>query len=248
MIRHTQRYLIAGVLTVIPILVTGFVFAFFLNMLSDIGRPKVRILANALRPWAPEVARWLLEVPWLQSALAVVLTLALFYVLGWVVSLMVGRRVLNALESWLERIPLVTKIYSSTKQLINAFKKAPGDARRVVLIEFPHKDMKTVGFVTQLMVDETTGTELAAVYVPTTPNPTSGYLEIVPKEKLVTLDWSVDEAMTFVVSGGTVSPGRMRFTRSDVETPRDAAPRPVRTIAEAAERPTEVRSALMTDD
>jgi uncharacterized membrane protein len=212
MFQHAQRYLITGILTIIPILVTVFVFTFILDLLSDIGRLKVRILANAMRPWSPELSRWLLEVPWLQSTFAILLTLLLFYLLGWAVSLMVGRRVLHLLESWVERIPLVTILYGSTKKLVAAFQKAPGDARRVVLIEFPNKEMKTIGFVTQILVDETTGSELAAVYVPTTPNPTSGYLEIVPKESLIELDWSVDEAMTFVISGGTVSPGKLPFT------------------------------------
>jgi len=74
--------------------------------------------------------------------------------------------------------------------------------------------MKTVGFVTQTMIDEDTGQKLAAVYVPTTPNPTSGYLEIVPVEHLVSTDWSMDEAMTFIISGGAVAPERLNYTQS----------------------------------
>ena len=101
---------------------------------------------------------------------------------------------------------------------MQAFQRKPeGDLRRVVLIAFPHRDMKTVGFVTETFKDQDTERELAAVFVPTTPNPTSGYLEIVPAEDLVSLDWSIDEAMSFIISGGTVSPGRIRFgeTRSE---------------------------------
>ena len=71
--------------------------------------------------------------------------------------------------------------------------------------------MKTVGFVTRVMKDDVTGQELAAVYVPTTPNPTSGYLEIVPVEKLVSTDWSVEEAMTFIISGGAIAPEKISF-------------------------------------
>jgi len=71
--------------------------------------------------------------------------------------------------------------------------------------------MKTVGFVTNTFKDSNSARELAAVYVPTTPNPTSGYLEIVPIEDLVSTDWGFEEAMTFIVSGGAVSPGRIQF-------------------------------------
>jgi uncharacterized membrane protein len=68
-----------------------------------------------------------------------------------------------------------------------------------------------VGFVTRLLKDHRTGRELAAVYVPTTPNPTSGYLEIVPLDKVVSTDWSVDEAMTFIISGGAVAPDKVHY-------------------------------------
>jgi uncharacterized membrane protein len=73
--------------------------------------------------------------------------------------------------------------------------------------------MKALGLVTRSFVDEDTGEELAAVYVPTAPNPTGGYLEIVPVGELVPLDWTVDEAMSFVLSGGTTAPDRIRFSR-----------------------------------
>jgi uncharacterized membrane protein len=212
MFRHAQRYFLAGILTAIPILVTVAVFEFFLRQLSNFGRPTVRVIAKSVGEYSPELERWLLEVPWLQSTLATLLTVAAIYLLGWAVSRIIGRRVLALLEGLLARIPLVTKVYGSTKQLIQAFQRKPeGGLQRVVLIEFPHKEMKAVGFVTGTFIDQTEGIEVATVYVPTTPNPTSGYLEIVPVDRLVSLDWTMDEAMTFIISGGTVSPGRIRF-------------------------------------
>ena len=83
--------------------------------------------------------------------------------------------------------------------------------QRVVLIPFPSPEMKTVGFVTRTFRDEVSGQDLAAVYVPTTPNPTSGYLEIIPSELVIETDWSVDQAMTFIMSGGAVAPDRISF-------------------------------------
>ena len=83
-----------------------------------------------------------------------------------------------------------------------------------MLIEFPTEHMKTVGFVTRILRDDVTGRELAAVYVPTTPNPTSGYLEIVPVERVVSTDWTIDEAMTFIISGGAVAPDTLRYSNA----------------------------------
>jgi uncharacterized membrane protein len=211
-----RRNILTGVVTVIPILVTLFVFSFFLNLLSGIGRPKVIILANAVRPLSPDLARWILDVPWLSSALAILLTLLMLYLLGWAVTHLIGRQILGRAEDWLKRIPFVTTVYGSTKKFVEAFQTDGTEKpQKVVLIEFPHSAMKAVGFLTHTMIDQDTGTELAAVYVPTAPNPTGGYLEIVPKDRIVVQDWTVDEAMTFVISGGTNAPDTIRFNRPD---------------------------------
>ena len=82
--------------------------------------------------------------------------------------------------------------------------------KRVVLIDFPSPELKSIGFVTRVFRDAN-GTELAAVYVPTTPNPTGGYLEIVPLDRLVATDWSVDQAMAFILSAGAVGPDPLPF-------------------------------------
>jgi len=88
-----------------------------------------------------------------------------------------------------------------------------------VLIAFPSPEMKTVGFVTKIMKDQASGKELAAVYVPTTPNPTSGYLEIVPIENLISTDWTVEEAMTFIISGGAIAPDSIPYEIPSQTTP-----------------------------
>lgn len=235
---HSQRYLLTGVLTVIPLAVTVFVFDFFLRQLSNVGRPMVKAIAKTVDPYSPDFARWLLEAPWFQSALAILLTVLVIYVLGWAVSRILGRRILQLLESLVARIPLVTKVYGATKQLVQAFQTEPGcSLQRVVLIEFPHREMKAVGFVTQTFTEAGTGLRLAAVYVPTTPNPTSGYLEIVPQERLVSLDWTVDEAMTFIISGGTVSPTRIQYSAGMPSSSPNVQDGPFRE-PEATEHPT----------
>jgi uncharacterized membrane protein len=82
----------------------------------------------------------------------------------------------------------------------------PSGVQRVVLVEFPRRGMKVVGFVTRVMLEDGTGREMAAVFIPTTPNPTGGYLEVVPLDELTPTDWTMDQAMAFIISGGAVAP------------------------------------------
>ena len=211
---HLQRYLITGILITIPLWITWLVFSFVFNQLSKLGRPTIRGIARAVEDISPVAADWLFNT-WSQSLLAVLFTLVVLYVLGWVTTRVIGKRLLGIFESILNRIPLVQTVYGASKKLVIALQQKPDATERVVLIEFPTPEMRAVGFVTKVFTDVDTGKKLAAVYVPTTPNPTSGYLEIVPLERVIPTDWSTDEAMTFIISGGTVSPENIRFDRPE---------------------------------
>lgn len=209
-LRKAQRYILTGVLTVIPIWFTYAVFEFFLRHLSQIGLPWARALSRKMEQSWPQLAEWILA-DWFQNTLAVVLTITALYLLGWIATRVIGRRIIGLFEFFIHRIPLVQSVYGAVKKLISVLQTKPDEVQRVVLIEFPSRQMKTVGFVTRVLTDETTGRQLAAVYVPTTPNPTSGYLEIVPVENLVATDWSMDEAMTFIISGGAIAPDHIKY-------------------------------------
>jgi len=167
------------------------------------------VAARALGENWPTIAEWMLQ-PWFQNTLAVLLILVGLYLLGWLASWVIGQRLIGLFDGVMHRIPLVKKIYGSTQQLLSALRQEPESAQRVVLIEFPSPGMYAVGFVTRTLSDKTTGKEFAAVYVPTTPNPTSGYLELVPIEDVTSTEWSMDEAMTFIISGGAVSPKALK--------------------------------------
>ena len=221
---HIQRTLLAGVLILVPLWITWLVFRFILSQLSSAGMPWVRALGNTVEPYAPSVANWL-RAPWFEPLIAVILTLVLLYLLGWAARLVIGRRILEAIDSLIGRIPIVQTVYGSTKKLVTALQQKPDGVQRIVLIPFPTPEMKTVGFVTRLLTDETTGQQLAAVYVPTTPNPTSGYLEIVPVDQIVSTEWTMDEAMSFIISGGAVAPDTLRYTPDD-ENRQSTAPQP----------------------
>lgn len=207
---HTRRYLIVGVLTAAPLWVTWLVFDFFFSQLSRMGAPWVLALARVVRAPSPVIADFLVQ-PWFQSLLGGAITLLVFYALGWIATQVIGQRVIGWLERLVQSIPLVAAIYGGTKRFLAAVKEKPAGVDRVVLIEFPSSDMKAVAFVTRVIHDEESGEELAAVYVPTSPNPTSGYIEIVPVSQVVPTDWTMDEAMSFVMTGGATSPDRIRF-------------------------------------
>lgn len=216
-VKNLSRHLLVGAITAAPLLVTWFVFDLLLGWLSKLGAPGLAALAATLRPAYPDLARWLLE-GWLTSFVAALLALVLIAVLGWFASRVIGRKVLDGFESLVQRIPLVAAIYGGTKRVLAAVNDRPGETQRVVLIPFPNRQMKTLGFVTKVLEDEVTGEKVAAVYVPTAPNPTSGYIELVPLAEVTPTDWTMDEAMGFVVSGGTTAPERFRF-RADGELP-----------------------------
>ena len=216
--KHIQNNLLAGVLTLIPVVVTWIVFTFALRILSQIGEPAARTLASLLEPDHPEIAAWI-EKPLFLGVVSVFIVIAVIYLIGWLASQIVGAKLLDLFDGLITRIPLVRQVYGSIKALINVLQQRPDAAvRRVVMVEFPNSEMKALGFVTRTMRDEATGRDLAAVFVPTTPNPTGGYLEIVPVDRLVSTDWSLDEAMNFVISGGAIAPDKIAYSKSSPQT------------------------------
>ncbi|MDE2307984.1 MAG: DUF502 domain-containing protein, partial [Xanthomonadaceae bacterium] len=115
-------------------------------------------------------------------------------------------RFINGFDALLARIPVVQTIYGGTKKLMTVLQNKPSGVQRVVLVECPRRGMRVVGFVTRVMLEDGTGREMAAVFIPTTPNPTGGYLEVVPLDELTPTDWTMDQAMAFIISGGAVAP------------------------------------------
>lgn len=228
-----RKNFVAGLFVLTPIAITVVALSFLFDMLSRFGRPLVTWLESSLREAAVQLAKpetieqtthrgalfldglaRAIGKPIFLDVIGVMLVVAAVCALGWFATRVVGRRILTVLERIVEQIPLVKTVYGATKQLLAAFQQQPDGVQRVVLIDFPHENAKCVGLVTRTFRDIDTGRELAAVYVPTTPNPTSGYLEVVPVEKLVNTNWTVNEAMTFIVSGGSVAPSQINFDRS----------------------------------
>jgi uncharacterized membrane protein len=215
-LRNLQRNVLAGVITIGPLFVTWLVFSFLLGSLAKAGLPAVQFLAAIL----PE--KWLGQ-PWLQSTLAVVLTLLALYILGSLTSLVIGRQALNLFETLLDRLPFVAKVYTSVRQLLDSMMAKKDSSQRVVLIDFPLPGQKSIGFLTRTLLDSTTGIELAAVLVPNAINPTSAFLQVLPLDRVTDTDLTMEQAMSMLMTGGAVSPETIRYSRSAIAPAEEAA-------------------------
>jgi uncharacterized membrane protein len=209
-LRSLQRNILAGLITVGPLFVTWLVFSFLLDKLERAGQP----LVYGLQTMFPE--EWLRH-PWIQSAMAVALTLLVLYVLGKLTSLVLGRQVLGLFESVLERLPVVAKVYTSVRQLLDSMMAKKDTNQRVVLVDFPMPGQKSIGFLTRTMVDTNTGEELAAVLLPNAINPTSAFLQLLPMSRVTITDLNMEQAMSMLLTGGAVAPEKIAFSQPNIE-------------------------------
>jgi uncharacterized membrane protein len=212
-----QHNLLAGIITVGPLFVTYLIFSFLLGALAKAGLPVVQLFAAIF----PE--NWLNQ-PWLQSILAIVLTLAVLYVVGRVTSLVIGRQAFDLFEAVLERLPFVAKIYTSVRQLLDTMMAKKETSQRVVLVDFPIPGQKSIGFLTRTLTDSTTGEVLAAVLVPCAINPTSAFLQILPIGRVTDTGMSMEQAMSMLMTGGAVGPESIRFSRPMLGAETDVTP------------------------
>ncbi|NOZ77300.1 MAG: DUF502 domain-containing protein [Euryarchaeota archaeon] len=192
-----RNYFIAGLAVFTPLVLTVWIlwmgFSFFDGILKPIVRPVI----------TPILGR---EIP----GLSLLLNILLLIVLGVFVTHALGRRVYNLFEKSLLRIPIISGIYSTAKEASNLFLSNKDKSfRAVVLVEFPKGGTYSLGFTTAATIEEIqdkTASEVINVYVPTTPNPTSGFLIMVPKSEVIPLDMSVEKAFKVILSGGLTKP------------------------------------------
>lgn len=196
--KRLRRYLVAGLLVWIPIGVTIFV----VRILVGIMDKSLILLPQSYRPEA-----WLgFAIP----GLGIILTFLLLLVTGLLAANFVGHSLVRSWESLLDRIPIVRSIYSGAKNFTEIVLADNSQSfKKVLLIEYPRKGIYTLAFQTGSRLGEVqakTGEELLCTFVPTTPNPTSGFIMLVPKDDVIELDMEVDAAIKMVVSLGVVVP------------------------------------------
>ncbi|HXH11969.1 MAG TPA: DUF502 domain-containing protein [Alphaproteobacteria bacterium] len=196
-----RRTFLAGLLILIPLFVTYALITFLFNLFTNVSAPLMLGLFRLLN-----LQRYAWTDP-LVPLINFLLSLAVIFLLGLFGTNFLGRRILQAIDALILRLPLVKSIYGAVKQMVDTFQGPRGGFHRVVLIQYPRLGTWTMGFVTAARRDTmnlSPSERMLTVYIPTTPNPTSGYIVMVRPEDVVDLDYSVEEAFKFVVSSGIV--------------------------------------------
>ncbi len=193
-----RKYFATGLLILVPIAITGGVLHW---VFTTLDQPFIILLLP--EQWRSKYA---------FTGLSAILTLAIIFLTGLLAHNYFGRYVVRMWDKILARIPVVNSIYSSVKQVSDTLLSPNGNAfRKVVLIPYPHSNSRTIAFLTGAPSGEVASHlegDYVSVYVPTTPNPTSGFFLIMPKSEVVELNMSVDTALKYIISMGVVAPER----------------------------------------
>lgn len=205
--RRIRNVFITGLLITLPIALTYFILQFLFRNLDALSPVFTKVLIDLGAP-IPEGYR----IP----ALGLVITLLIVLAVGWFTTNFFGKRFLHLGERIVEKIPFVRRIYKGSKQVVQSIANADTSAfRKVVLLEFPRRGMLAIGFVTGAArgeVQDLTQEDVLNVFVPTMPNPTSGFLVFVPPEEVTEVDMSIEDGIKYVVSGGIVTTEGLKLT------------------------------------
>ncbi len=197
-----RRYILTGLLVMIPLFLTGWVLLTLMRLTDKV----LGLIPPAYRPDA--------LVGFHIPGLGLILTFLILLLTGALVANVIGKSLLTTGERILKKIPLLRWFYFSTKQMMEVLLVKDGDSfRRAILVEYPRKGLYSIGFVTgeaKGQLDENIPGRAYTVFVPTTPNPTSGYLIVVPEAEIIPITWSVDDAFRMIVSAGVLMPGEAR--------------------------------------
>ena len=189
-----RNYFFTGVIVLIPIGFTLYLSKFLLNI-------STKLVPSGLNPNT--------YLPYSIPGIEIILTIIFITIIGGLSLSFIGKNFLQLIDDLFKRIPILRTIYSAIGQMTDSFRNQEGSKKSVVLVEYPRKGTWAVGFATkenQGEIKKKTETDLVNVFVPTTPNPTSGFLLMFPKNDLIYLDMSFEEASKFIVSAGTSNP------------------------------------------
>ena len=205
--KKLQKYLIAGLLVWLPIVVTVLLFRFLITLMDQ----TLILLPSQIRPEA--------IIGFKLPGLGLILTLLVLIVTGIFAANFVGKSMVNFGEKIFKKIPIVRSVYSAAKNFADIVFSDTGQSfKKVLLIQYPRKGVYSLAFQTSTNLGEVqkkTGSDVVCTFVPTTPNPTSGFIIIIPKEDVIEMDMEVDEAFKMIVSLGVVVP---EWNKEELET------------------------------
>ncbi|MDR3477917.1 MAG: DUF502 domain-containing protein [Gammaproteobacteria bacterium] len=199
MMSYLHRYFISGLLVWLPIWVTLLVIKFLVDILSN----SLLLLPPQYRPDA--------LIGFHVPGIGVLITLLVIFITGVIAANFLGSRLLALWDSVMGRIPLVRSVYTGVKQVAQTLLSPGGQSfRKVLLVEYPRTGLWSLAFqtgdATQFVSEALNGEEMVSLFIPTTPNPTSGFLMMTQRKNVIELDMSVDQALKFVISLGVVQP------------------------------------------
>ena len=192
-----RNYFIAGIVVLVPIGITLYLTRFFISISS-------KLIPNELNPNS--------YLPFAIPGLEILLAIIFITIIGSLSLSFIGEKILKIFNDILKRIPILRTIYSAIGQMTETLAPKKGSKKSVVLVEYPRKGSWAVGFATRENdgeISKKTNTNLINVFVPTTPNPTSGFLLMFPKDEVIYLDMTFEEASKFIVSAGTSDPKKI---------------------------------------
>jgi uncharacterized membrane protein len=196
-----QRALIAGVLATLPLAVTYWFITFVFKKFSGFVLPYLEMA----------MVRFDIVIPlYVQKIISFSIIIIVLIMIGLVAKNFIGRQILALIKSIAENIPIVRIVYSSIQQIVEAFQTTSGSSfKKVIMIEYPRKGLYSMGFITKdssEFLNEATGEVCVNIFIPTTPNPTSGFILIVPKKDVLDPGIPVDQGIKFIISAGLVEP------------------------------------------
>ena len=192
-----RNYFITGIVVLVPIGITLYLTRFFISISS-------KLIPNELNPNS--------YLPFAIPGLEILLAIIFITIIGSLSLSFIGKKILKIFNDILKRIPILRTIYSAIGQMTETLAPKKGSKKSVVLVEYPRKGSWAVGFATRENdgeISKKTNTNLINVFVPTTPNPTSGFLLMFPKDEVIYLDMTFEEASKFIVSAGTSDPKKI---------------------------------------
>lgn len=196
-----QRALIAGVLATLPLAVTYWFITFVFKKFSGFFSPYLEML----------MIRFDLIIPiYVQKIISFSVIVVALILIGLLARNFIGRQILGIIESIAENIPIVRSVYSSIRQIVDAFQTTSGSSfKKVVMIEYPRQGLYSFGFITKdssEFLNQATGEVCVNIFIPTTPNPTSGFILIVPKKDVIDPGIPIEHGIKFIISAGLVEP------------------------------------------
>lgn len=212
MFKSLRNAFVTGLIILLPL---GFTFIVINFLLKTIGTPASRIFFFFLDPS-------LRQSPWINPLLDIISTIVVVIIItliGFLSTYFLGRLIVNLTERLFTKLPFIGRVYNTAKQVVDAFnKEKKAIFQKTVLFEFPQKGTYAIGFLTSTPkgeVQHVTQSNLVNVFMPTTPNPTTGFLLMIPKEQITELDMSITEGMKLIISGGAVTPSDFSPKKSD---------------------------------